>query len=76
MDKDNTDYQYWKSYYDSDEIIDKGEELQLSISRTRNGSPISDQTWNPTKRCLNEAHHVMPLCINSFFRYQYVKPII
>jgi len=48
MDKDNTDYQYWKSYYDSDEIIDKGEELQLSISRTRNGSPISDQTWNQT----------------------------
>lgn len=40
--------EYWKEYYNDDEIINKGNNLHLNISRTRNGNIISDKIWGQT----------------------------
>lgn len=44
----NEEDDFWRDYYNDDEIINKGKELHSNISRTRNGNVVSNEIWKQT----------------------------
>lgn len=57
--KKNED-EFWMHYYNDDKIVNRGDELHLNISRTRNGKIVTDEIWMQT---IN--HMITILGINS-----------
>ena len=45
---EKSEEEYWRNYYNDYEIIGKGKDLHLNISRTRRGETVSDEVWNQT----------------------------
>ena len=72
MDKtDQINSEYWKSYYNNIKIVNRNEDLQINVSRTRGGLKVEDEVWIKTINymldllSINQDSSVLELCCGN-----------